>query len=435
MHRKIKMYSITAASALLFSSATAIHTFAIDPASAVRPLVRDGVDMGGLAPEVKEELKANPEANAPGEAARTAAVEQRAQKVIDRATAYLKSQQQADGGWQKAAAEPIGITALVLRAVATDPKTRDADWVKKGYAKLLGAQLENGGIYKDSLANYNTAIAISAMAAAGPDAYSEQMKKAVQYLKSLQWNDMIVGPKGEKNIDPKNPFWGGVGYDSKGRPDGSNINIFIDALHDAGVPKDDPAYKNAMIFVSRMQNRSESNDQKWAGEDGGFIYTPAGNGESKAGDFTTPEGDRRLRSYGSMTYAGLKSMIYAGISKDDPRVKAAWDWITANWSLVENPGMRQGDPAKATQGMYYYYHTLARALHAYGEPVISNGKSPGQDWRVQLIDHLAKLQHDNGSFVGEKRWYEDNPTLATAYTIMALREAVEDLRQHPVGGK
>ena len=38
--------------------------------------------------------------------------------------------------------------------------------------------------------------------------------------------------------------------------------------------------------------------------------------------------DGGLRSYASMTYAGLKSMIYAGLDRDDPRVKAALDYIT-----------------------------------------------------------------------------------------------------------
>ena len=40
-----------------------------------------------------------------------------------------------------------------------------------------------------------------------------------------------------------------------------------------------------------------------------------------------------------MTYAGLKSMIYAGVKHDDPRVKAAYEWIQKHYTLDENPGM------------------------------------------------------------------------------------------------
>jgi hypothetical protein len=113
---------------------------------------------------------------------------------------------------------------------------------------------------------------------------------------------------------------------------------------DGGVKADDPAFQNAVKFVAGLQNRSESNPAKWAGDDGGFVYGPGrdGAGESAAGEYQGPDGNRRLRSYGSMTYGALKSMVYAGLTKDDPRVKAAWDWVTKNWSLDRHPGMGAG---------------------------------------------------------------------------------------------
>ena len=133
-----------------------------------------------------------------------------------------------------------------------------------------------------------------------------------------------------------------------------------------------------------------------------------------------------------MTYAGLKSMIYAGLTKDDPRVKAAWVWIAKNWTLDENPGMRLADAAQAQQGLYYYYHTLARALNAYDQPTITDSSGKAHDWRVELIAKLSSLQQPDGSWVGDKRWMEDNPVLVTSYAVLALQEAMEDLKQHPV---
>jgi len=37
-----------------------------------------------------------------------------------------------------------------------------------------------------------------------------------------------------------------------------------------------------------------------------------------------------------MTYSGLKSMIYAGLTKDDPRVKGRIGWIrkTTTWKAI-----------------------------------------------------------------------------------------------------
>ena len=358
----------------------------------------------------------------------------KAQVAIDKGLAFLKTQQQPDGGWQ-GKDEPPAVTAVVLKAFAQDPKHgAKADFVAKGYQKLLSYQLENGGIYQDLLANYNTAIAVSALAAANDPALKPQMDKAVAYLKGLQWTERTpaAGPKGEKVNDKSNPWYGGTGYGGHARPDGSNTQLTLDALHEAGLKPDDPAFQAALTFVTRMQNRSESNDQKWATDDGGFVYTPANNGESQAGEYTGPDGKRLLRSYGSMTYAGLKSMMYAGLTKDDPRVKAAWEWITKNWTLDENPGMKLNDPKAARNGLFYYYHTLARALNAYDEPVVTDGKGQRHDWRVELVDKLASTQQPDGGWAGDKRWMENKPVLATAYAVLALQEAVKDLKEHPV---
>jgi squalene-hopene/tetraprenyl-beta-curcumene cyclase len=354
-------------------------------------------------------------------------VDARLQKMLNAGAKFLLSQQQADGSWQRSPHEPVGITALVLKALVQVPGYEDHPAVKKGYAALLANQLDSGGIYKSSLASYNTAIAVSALAASGNKEYDPQLKKAVEYLKSLQWNDSITGPKGEKVVDASNAWYGGWGYGGMsrgaGRPDLSNTQMAIDALKDAGIPPEDPAYKAAAQFISRLQNFSETNDRDWVGNDGGFIYGPSdnGKGESMAGEYTGADGKRLLRSYGSMTYAGLKSMIYAGLSKDDPRVKAAWAWISQNWSLDENPGMRLSKPENAAYGMYYYYHTLARALAAYGEKEVITPDGQKHDWRAELEEKLSSLQRPDGSWVGEKKWMEDNPVLTTSYVLLALQ--------------
>ena len=365
-----------------------------------------------------------------------------AQAVADKALAYLKTQQKPDGSWQTEK-EPPAMTAIVLKAFVQDDKfDARTDFVKRGYDKLLSYQVDDGGIYKNTLANYNTAIALSALAAADEPAFKDRIDKAVAYLKGLQWTDKsnFEHPDAAKRPQvkgPDDPFYGGWGYGGlargPARPDLSNAHMTIEALKEAGLNEDDPAFKNAVNFLTRAQNNSETNPAEWAGDDGGFIYGPGNTrqGESMAGEYTAPDGRRMLRSYGSMTYAGLKSMIYAGLTKDDPRVKAAWDWVTRNWTLDENPGMKLSGPDAARSGIYYYYHTLAKALNAYDQPVITDAKGAKHDWRVELIDKLATLQKQDGSFVGEKRWMEDNPVLVTAYMVLALEEVEKDLADHP----
>ena len=359
------------------------------------------------------------------------------QELITRGLDYLKTRQKEDGSWQSPK-EPPGVSALVIRVFLND-KTHNArqPFLHKAIEKLLSYQGPDARISNQMLDNYNTAIAISALAAADGDPYRSQIDKAVAFLKSIQWTDQIEGMENmNRKVQESDPAYGGWGYGRHGRPDSSNLQITIEALHDAGLKPDDPAYQAALKFITRSQNHSETNDQPWAGDDGGFVYTPAGGrpgapGESPAGEYTSPDGRRRLRSYGSMTYAGLKSMIYAGLTRDDPRVKAAWDWIGRNWTLDENPGMRLDNPDNAQSGLYYYYMTLARSLRAYGQPIITDPQGITHDWRVELIDKLAELQKPDGSWIGEQRWMENNPVLATAYALIALENARRDLQDHP----
>ena len=352
--------------------------------------------------------------------------DQLSQATIDKALAYLKSQQKPDNGWQ-GQDDPPGITALVLRAFIAEPQyNTNQPFLAKGYEKLLSYQTSSGGIYNQILACYNTAIAISALAESRDPQYRGAMLRALTFLKSLQWSDSISGVPPELRVtSDKDPRYGGFGYGKGGRPDLSNTQMALDALHDAGLKSDDQAFQAALKFAARCQNFSETNDQPWSGDDGGFIYTPANGGNSAAGYFLMG-GRRMLRSYGSMTYAGLKSMIYAGLSHDDPRVKAAWDWISKNFTVDENPGMEALGPENAQGGLYYYFYTMARALTAYGEPVIIDDHGVRHDWRLALIHKLPTLQRPDGSFIGQRKWMEDNPVLVTAYTVMVLEQAKSD---------
>jgi squalene-hopene/tetraprenyl-beta-curcumene cyclase len=361
----------------------------------------------------------------------------RVDQLIDRGIEFLRHQQKPDGGWH-GEKEPPAITALALRAIVRDDRfNARTDFVARGYERLLSYQLEEGGIYQDILANYNTAIAISSLVAAEEPAFQPNIERAVKYLRTLQWTEQTTSAEGESIAGAEDAWFGGWGYGGRsrgpGRPDLSNTHLAIEALREAGVAADDPAIQNALKFVTRLQNNSETNPATWAGDDGGFIYGPSADrqGESFAGEYRTADGQRRLRSYGSMSYAGLKSFIYAGLSKDDPRVRAAWMWVTQNWTLDENPGLRFAGPEQATNGLYYYYHTLARALQEYDQPVITDPRGIQHDWRTELVERLARLQQPDGSWVGDRRWMEGNPILVTSYIVLALHEVKADLKRNP----
>jgi len=173
-------------------------------------------------------------------------------------------------------------------------------------------------------------------------------------------------------------------------------------------------WQAAIDFVSRCQNLPSHNKEKWASGDpankGGFIYYP---GSSNAGEVTLEGGGKALRSYGSMSYAGLLSFIYADVKKDDPRVVAAVEWLNRNYSLAENPGLEQ-------QGYFYYLHLMAKGLTAAGITEFEIGGKK-VDWRRDLAMRLMKLQQQDGSWTNETpRWKENNPVLVTTYCALTL---------------
>jgi squalene-hopene/tetraprenyl-beta-curcumene cyclase len=278
----------------------------------------------------------------------------------------------------------------------------------------------DGGIYpRDATGqhNYFTSVGLLAFVAADIDGkYKSVRDNAVKYLRGMQWSEE---GSGNNKVGPDDVRYGGFGYDSKKRPDLSNSSFTIEALTKAGVSKDDPALQRAMVFLRRCQNYTgEGGNDKAQGApedmDGGFFYNPM---ETKASAGNTPSGG--LRSYASMTYAGLKSFVYAGLKKDDPRVKAAMTWITKHYDLSSNPGMDQS-------GLYYYYQVFSKALKAAEVDQLTVANGPPRDWRTDIVKQLISVQQTDGSWVNkDKRWMESDARLVTAYSLSALANAIK----------
>lgn len=118
----------------------------------------------------------------------------------------------------------------------------------------------------------------------------------------------------------------------------------------------------------------------------------------------------------------MLSFIYAGLTTDDPRVKAALQWLGENYTLEENPGMGQ-------EGLYYYYHTMAKALTVAGLDELKTKDGKSVDWRVELGRHLLNNQKPDGSWLNPTgRWMENDPVLVTAYTLLALQHVHRALK-------
>jgi len=333
-------------------------------------------------------------------------------EVRDKAVAYLRTKQEKGGGFSTRFFGP-GITAVVVAAMARNGVSDDDKAMKAALDYLTSNVQADGGIYANKrMTNYTTSVGIMALSEANSKGkYDTILKNAGKFLKKLQDDDVA-----EKEVN-----FGGVGYGAKDkRPDASNTQMFIEALIKAGVPKDDPSIQRALKFISRCQNlpdKEKGNDQAWAkkakkDDEGGFVYRPDPDDEKHA------NGEGGLRSVGAMTYGGLKSFLYAGVSKDDVRVKGAVKWIRKNYTLEENPGQKQA-------GLYYYYHTFAKAMEALGEDNFKDSDGKSHDWRKELFEALKKRQNKDGSFInkGDRTFGEEDPGLATAFALLSLSYA------------
>lgn len=355
-----------------------------------------------------------------------AELQKQVQASIDRGLKYLAATQGPKGGWMLQPGPAI--TALVGQCFAQDDDYGPTHpIVRRALECVLSYQQPDGGLYDATagLRNYNTSICLMFLSSLpGDNVEVRQAKqKAVEFLKKLQWAEHRTDSSG-KRITPDHAWYGGAGYGRHKRPDLSNTQMMIEALHQSGLPPSDQTYKKALKFISRCQMSSETNDQPFARThgDGGFIYTCANDGESKAGT-VIEDGKPVLRSYGSMTYAGFKSMLYADVDRNDPRVRRAFDWIRKHYTLDEHPNL----PGKQSkQGLFYFYQVFARALFAWGEPTLKTAGGDVHNWRVDLCSKILSLQHKEGYWVNEAdRWMEGVPSLVTAYSILSLQTALK----------
>jgi squalene-hopene/tetraprenyl-beta-curcumene cyclase len=336
----------------------------------------------------------------------------KAGESITRGLEFLKKQQKPEGFWSSG--DYPGLTALVAQAFILAPGDahRKDPEVTKAFEFIRKNARKDGSIHSGRMSVYNTSICLTALLRNGDPKDKAIIDGAHRFLTG-----------GQTKGSPGGTADGGFGYEASGKGRGSKADLdntvfTLEALKlysEMQKSQDLPAgqqlnWKAAIDFVSRCQQLPGSNKQKWVSnspdEKGGFVYQP--DPESGDGSGGPP------RSYGTMTYAGLLSFIYADVKADDARVKAAKDWIERHYTLEENPG--QGE-----QGLYYYYHLMAKGLTASGIKALKTKDGKAVDWKAELTAKLISLQKPDGSWSSANgRWMEKDPNLVTTYCLLAL---------------
>jgi squalene-hopene/tetraprenyl-beta-curcumene cyclase len=357
------------------------------------------------------------------------AVQKETQAAIAKGLAWLAANQKAGGNWSDE--KNPALTALPLWAFAASGSPHYTGNVDRAVMFVLRQAQPDGGIYVPDpsrggagLGNYNTSVCMMGLHATGRKDVVRVIQKARDYTATTQ-------------LTGDDEHAGGFGYDKGGRrhTDLNNTGMAIDAmrrtqsvedLRPAGEKRADLNWDAAQKYVENMQ-------QKEGADKGGFLYVksfgpaPAMGGKNGEGKPPAWAGKRPggafqggrppLSAYGSITYVGLLAMVHTDLKRNDPRVLSAFDYCTRHWTLDENPG--QGE-----QGLYFYYDILSRALSAANIDTIPQASGDALAWREALIKKVIGLQKPDGSWVNSNnRWWENDPILATSYSLLALEFA------------
>ncbi len=330
---------------------------------------------------------------------------------------WLIERQQTNGYWSNP--QFPALTALPLWALSLANRPQDAEAIRRATDFVASCVQEDGGIYVTvpgrrggGLGTYNTAICMTALHHTGNPEMTRIIQKAREYVAGAQ-------------LTGDDEYRGGFGYEKdSGRAyaDLNNTSWAIAAMRvtqgvedsrPAGEKQVDVDWDSALEFVDRMQIKE---GDAAPGEVGGFRYNLS---NPQAGVETNDAGRPFLRSYGSITYSGLLSLIYAQVGRDDPRVVSAIDYARRHWTVEENPGM--GD-----QGLFYYYNIMSRALSMTGLSELPAAEGRNRiAWRDELIAALVAAQQEDGHWVNaNNRFWEGDPVLSTAYSVLTLQYAL-----------
>ena len=284
----------------------------------------------------------------------------------------------------------------VRERLADGALKRAADYVLKTQRPDGGFYVPKPGRGGSGLGNYNTSVCLSALFDSGL-APKSALLAARTYIAASQ-------------LTGDDTMAGGFGYDRISRrryADLSNTSYAMSAMAKTasleefrtGGARADIDWDRALRFVENLMER-EGPDA------GGAAYNER---TPQAGTSTNAQGRVHLRAYGSMTYAAVLSMCSAKLDRGDPRVRQSLAYLAKNWTVDENPGM-------GSQGLYYFYDIMARALSAARVDEVG-----GHSWKKELSAKLISLQKPDGSWSNDNnRFWEADPVLCTSFAMIVL---------------
>lgn len=316
------------------------------------------------------------------------------QRSIDRGVEYLRKSQTQRGGWREYSGYNCGLTALCTLAWINAGVSRQDPDVVRAMEYLRTFPPEDV---------YSVSLQTLVFCAVGALEDVPRIRRNVQWLAELQ------KPAG-------NRFAGGWGYSrTRGHGDQSNSQFAVLALGAAaerGIEVPREVFEAAASYWHQMQFPS-----------GGWSYSTG------------------LRASGSMTCAGIGSLIICGSSLsdledggaarldccgDDPgdeAVDRGLEYLSSIFTMQANPG---GEMLT----YFYYLYAVERVGRLSGRRLIGN-----RDWYREGAERLVGLQDQFQGFWQGGGIVESNRDVATSFALLFLskgkRQVVVARLDHP----
>lgn len=304
---------------------------------------------------------------------------------IERAAAYLESQQRADGSWRDYTGFPGGTSALCTLALLNSGREVTNPKIQLALSFLRGMEAPS--------MIYTSALQTLVFCAAEPDKDAALIRRNADWIQSIQLKD-----------GARKGGWGYAG--ARGDGDNSNSQYALLALHEAervGVSVPDTVWQNAWDYWVRCQR-----------DDGSWGYT------ERDSDGST----------GSMTCAGIASLIICAgrISPGDAKVvngavqccseqtntgniERGLQWLGNKFSPVRNPS-----PGMMVSSHYYYYmYGVERVGRMSGNRFLGR-----HDWYREGAEVLVSQQDALRSLWVGSGIADSNPLVATSFALLFM---------------
>lgn len=365
--------------------------------------------------------------------------------ALQRACAYLWSQQAADGGWHSKQYSMLrsgqALTPFLLHALLDVPESicrRPAGGVERALDFIRSHVDEHGAVGRSDpdileYPVYSTAYSVLCFRAANRPEDVGLIGRLTGFLRAAQYRK-------RNGFSRDHPAYGGWGFDvpqeagNPGHMDLAHTRRALEAM-DMGnrvgrrtrelshahhtqfflrvVQKHPDAVARQPLYTGSDQSEID------ASFDGGFYFSPVVVAANKGREEATDEdGAVHFRSYATATCDGILALLAAGVPRDDQRVVRAVEWLAAHDDLAYPQGVPTDYPEPWGEAIrFYHYAVRAEAYAALDWP---------GDWRARLTALVAKTQAEDGSFrnTASPLMKEDDPLLCTALAVVALGHSV-----------